>query len=1631
MVTITDDDETPVITGSATHSFAEIEYDADPMTIDLEVASYSATDADTGDTITWDLSGADAGKFELTADPDEDDTQVLSFKGDQFGDNKGPDFENPRAAGATNAYKVTVEASDGTNTRKRDVTVTVTGVNENPSITEFVFPGQVRGLLTLTEVDYEKLETTALRGGGLFEVIDPEHSAGNPVTFTWSLGGADASRFVINLFPGFPTARLTDFNSHPDYENPADADEDNDYEFIVQVSDGTNTVGLPHTARIININERPTITAPTVSEYKEIEYDFTGTPPAVGTFTATDPEGHELTFIEVDAAGDVIANAPYDIHGDTGILTFRSGSLPDFENPMGEGGGNTYVIRVAAVEVNRPSDPNAHDSFNVHKLARTTIRVRVTDANEKPEFIDTPATAIDWNENQAASVEIHDYNARDEEGAVDFALSGGADRARFNLTTDGKLTFKQPPSFEDEQDADSDGVYEVTITATDRESGTTRRSASLDVEVTVADLEEDGAITVSDLDPGVGGDTVRFTLTDPDGGIVVSATDKLTWTIQGSTDGTTWTDLVLDLDDPETSVAYLDYTPDEDHVGQQIRAMVSSYEDRRGTGKSATSEATRAVTADPKANVSPRWRSATEIFVPEDTVVPSNGLRVGELPTITDRDGDSVTYALGAGADKTLFLVQEANGQMWLLQEMDFETRPSIVVNIEVSDGKGVDTDNNVIADTSVDITIPFTLTVTDVEEDGVVTLSSDQPKTGVDITATLTDGDGGVSGETWQWARSPNGRTDWTNIGGADSATYTPVEEDEEQFLRARVEYTDRRGSGKFAERVTSDTAPSVNRKPRFPAGEDGARSVAENARGGSNIGAPVAAADPENNRLTYTLTGADAAAFTIVASSGQIRVKDALDFETKASYSVTVSVHDSHDPDGASSTAIDDTQDVTITVTNVNEAGVVTLTTATGVVQGRVETTATLSDPDGSVGDLTWQWAQSPNGRTNWANIADATTDTYTPTDTLVGRYIRATATYSDRLSGAGSATQTASAVSARVAAPPPVNSAPVFPASARAREVAEDAAAGDNVGSPVAATDLNSDPDDLSGPDKVNDALVYSLSGTDAASFAIDSSTGQLSLATGVTLDFETKRSYRVTVEVTDGYDALGDDEDPDVIDARVNVTINVTDVNEAPEIAADADTAVSVEENVNRAIATFKAADPERDTLTWSASLPEFWISARGELWFASPPDYEDSGVRNLTVTITATDPEGLTDTHSVDVEVTDLEEEGAIAVTPPRGWVDTQFTATLTDGDGGLTNRTWQWARSTNRSSWTDIPTATSNTYTAVADDVGNYLRISTEYTDRRGSGKTALFVMTVRIADSTDRPAANTAPAFPEPTAMRAIGQGTAPGRSIGSAVRAMDPDRNDILMYMLSGQDAGRFDIDPLTGQLLTRSVLDHDPDGQNTFTVTVNVHDGFDPAYGPSDAPDAMVEVTITVTAGNAPDHHTRRHVGVGGGGGGGLPPPQLVFEEGAETSRSVVENTPTRRRNRPTGYGDCTSRAPELTYTLQGADADLFTVDSETGQLRVGAAADLDYEGERKTYEVEVKAASSPQSSATIRVVISVTNLDLPGVVDDYDLNSDELISLEEAIMAVRDYFENRIGFEEVTGVIAFYFLSPAPA
>ena len=90
-------------------------------------------------------------------------------------------------------------------------------------------------------------------------------------------------------------------------------------------------------------------------------------------------------------------------------------------------------------------------------------------------------------------------------------------------------------------------------------------------------------------------------------------------------------------------------------------------------------------------------------------------------------------------------------------------------------------------------------------------------------------------------------------------------------------------------------------------------------------------------------------------------------------------------------------------------------------------------------------------------------------------------------------------------------------------------------------------------MTGVDNENDTLEYRLSGTDAADFAIASSTGQIIVKSA--LNYEAKTSYSVVVEVTDNKDS---ENRPDTsTDATIEVDIIVTDVLE-PADAPDAPT-----------------------------------------------------------------------------------------------------------------------------------------------------------------------------------------------------------------------------------------------------------------------------------------------------------------------------------------------------------------------------------------------------------------------------------------------------------------------------------------
>ena len=545
--------------------------------------------------------------------------------------------------------------------------------------------------------------------------------------------------------------------------------------------------------------------------------------------------------------------------------------------------------------------------------------------------------------------------------------------------------------------------------------------------------------------------------------------------------------------------------------------------------------------------------STTDRSIAENTPAGAN---IGDPIAATDREDDTLTYSL-RGADAESFDIDPATGQLFTKASLDYEAQAAYSVIVSVSDGKSSSGRDSDARDDSVTVTID----VVNVDEPGEVALSSNQPQVDVALTATLTDLDGGLARVVWLWERSAD-QAGWTEIDGARTRSYTPVMGDLGDYLRVTASYADGHGRGKSAEAATGDPV-LINTIPRFPIG--GITLVVEEGSGDAEsggAGAPVAAADPDGDTLTYSLGGDDAAVFDIDASTGQLWSNAPLDYETKAVYTVVVSVRDSRDSNGDPDTAVDAEVTVTIAVVNVGEPGVLTLLSSQPRVG--VPLAARLTDPDGIEGEVVWQWERSRDGNpwsNSWRAISGAESSAYASVEADVGYYLRVTASYADG-HGPDKSRQAISEGRVMEFTGPVFAGAPngVFEIS-----VAENAGEDEVVGDPVAAT----------SPD--GGALTYTLGGADAALFAIDAGTGQIRVGAGAALDHEADENvYEVTVTATDSSGAS----------ATVAVTITVTNV-ELPGIANDYD--ADKNEVIDRAEALATVVDYFADRITKEEAL----------------------------------------------------------------------------------------------------------------------------------------------------------------------------------------------------------------------------------------------------------------------------------------------------------------------------------------------------------------------------------------------------------------------------------------------------------
>ena len=714
----------------------------------------------------------------------------------------------------------------------------------------------------------------------------------------------------------------------------------------------------------------------------------------------------------------------------------------------------------------------------------------------------------------------------------------------------------------------------------------------------------------------------------------------------------------------------------------------------------------------------------------------------------------------------------------------------------------------------------------------------------------------------------------------------------------------------------------PNVNHAPIFTEGSSTTRSIPENTSAGENIGSPVSATDEDEDTLTYTVSGADAASFGIVSTTGQLQTHAPLDYEQKNTYAVTVTVSDGSATDSIS---------VTIDVTDVEENNAPVFIEGSGTERSIPENTSAGSN----IGSPVSATDEDEDLLTYSLSGVDAASFGIVSTTgqlrTLAPLDYEQKNVYSVAVIVSDGNDETDSIGVAINVTDVNENNDPVFiEGRSTERSIPENTSAGRNIGSPVSATDED------------EDVLTYSLSGVDVVSFGIVSTTGQL--RTRAPLDYEQKNVYSVAVIVSDGNGGTD----------SIGVAINVTDVNENndPVFIEGRSTERSIPENTSAGSnigSPVSATDEDEDILTYSlsgADAASFGIvSTTGQLRTLAPLDYEQKNV--YSVAIIVSDGNGGTDSIGVAINVTDVNEtptahapvfiegsstERSIPENTPAG-VNIGSPVSATDEDEDILTYSLD---GTDASSFGIVSTTGQLKTSAPLDyEKKNAYSVTIIVSD-------GTLTDTISVAINVTDVAENSTPVFAEDNTTRSIPENTPTGISIGEAVTAKDADSDDTLTYTLSGTDAASFDIDSTTGQLKTKAALDYEI--KNAYSVVITVSDG---------AFTATIRVTIIIT--DVDENHAPAFAG-------------------NRTTRSVKENT-----DAGVNIGSPVSATDDdedtLTYTLGGTDATAFSIVSTTGQLKTSAP--LDFET-KNAYTVTITVSDGSRTDS-ITVAITIIDID----------------------------------------------------
>jgi hypothetical protein len=527
----------------------------------------------------------------------------------------------------------------------------------------------------------------------------------------------------------------------------------------------------------------------------------------------------------------------------------------------------------------------------------------------------------------------------------------------------------------------------------------------------------------------------------------------------------------------------------------------------------------------------------------------------------------------------------------------------------------------------------------------------------GGQLTATGGAWDGIGNAYAYQWQRDSG--AGFADIPGATDTTYTLGVADELSRVRVVVGASNDDGAASAASNAVGPvpiSAPAVTVRP----------AVAGTAVRGTALSSTRGTWDGLGNSYAYQWQRDSGAGFVDIAgATGTAYTLTVADEGARVRLLVTAS-----NPDGTLSAA----SDPTATVAAAPPAN--TLRPAvSGTAQRAATLTATTGNWSGVANTLAFQWQRSADGGATWTAINGATSLSYTLGLADVGAIVRmlVTATNDD-----GIATATSSAT-ATVAGQGPLNTA--APALS---------------GTAVRAGTLTATPGSWNG---AGNRYAYQWQRNPGSGFA--------------DIRGATDTSYTLTVAD---------------VGASMRVVVTATNVEGSASAASAATSAVQAAYPVNLQAPSVAGTAQRGSTLTaslgtWSGPDNAYayqWQRDAGSGFAnvagATAPTYVlgvgDEGAR-LRVMVTAANPDASINAYSAAT--------AAVAWAPP---VNTAYpaisgtlrrTATLIASPGAWTGvgntYAYQWQRTTDLATWTDIAGATDTSYTLAAGDVGARLRV--------------------------------------------------------------------------------------------------------------------------------------------------------------------------------------------------------------------------------------------------------------------------------------------------------------------------------